>query len=79
MMAARHGHLGALAGFTAALVGPALLTMLLNLLPRSGTADWALLYVVLVAALGLLSGLGPAVVAAAASFLLVDYYLKGQK
>jgi K+-sensing histidine kinase KdpD len=74
MMAARHGHLGALAGFTAALVGPALLTMLLNLLPRSGTADWALLYVVLVAALGLLSGLGPAVVAAAASFLLVDYY-----
>ena len=74
MMAARHGHLGALAGFTAALVGPALLTMLLNLLPRSGTADWALLYVILVAALGLLSGLGPAVVAAAASFLLVDYY-----
>ena len=74
MMAARHGHLGALAGFTAALVGPALLTMLLNLLPRSGTADWALLYVILVAALGLLSGLGPAVVAAVASFLLVDYY-----
>jgi len=74
MMAARHGHLGALAGFTAALIGPALLTMLLNLLPRSGSDDWALLYVVVVASLGLLSGLGPAIVAAAASFLLVDYY-----
>ncbi len=74
MMVARHGHLGALAGFTAALVGPALLTMLLSLLPRSGSNDWALLYVVLVASLGLLSGLGPAIVAAAASFLLVDYY-----
>jgi two-component system sensor histidine kinase KdpD len=58
----------------AALGGPAALTALLVPLGASQKRDYVFLYLGLVAVLGVLRGFGPALVAAAASLLLVDYF-----
>jgi K+-sensing histidine kinase KdpD len=60
--------------WTGALLGPALLTALLILVGTSQQRDYVFLYLGLVAVLGVLCGLGPALAAAAVSFLLVDYF-----
>jgi K+-sensing histidine kinase KdpD len=60
-------------GWVAAVGGPALLTVGLVRL-GSIRRDYVFLYLALVAVLGVLRGLWPAVVAAAVSFLLVDYF-----
>jgi K+-sensing histidine kinase KdpD len=74
MRSGRANGWGAAAGYAGALVGPSALTALLNALPQAQSRDYVFLYIGLVAVLGVASGLGPAVVAAAASFLLVDYF-----
>lgn len=62
-----------LAAFAGAIVGPAALTaILIRVGPRE--RDYVFLYMGMVAVLALLRGLLPALVCAAASFLLVDYY-----
>ena len=57
-----------------ALAGPALLTVALVQLGGSIKRDYIFLYLGVVAVLGVLCGLLPALAAAAISFLLVDYY-----
>jgi len=57
-----------------ALAGPALLTVALVQLGGSIKRDYIFLYLGVVAVLGVLCGLLPALAAAATSFLLVDYY-----
>jgi two-component system sensor histidine kinase KdpD len=60
-------------GLTAAVVVPALIT--LALVPLGGISrDYVFIYLAAVAVLAVVSGLVPAVVAAMASFLLVDFY-----
>jgi two-component system, OmpR family, sensor histidine kinase KdpD len=58
----------------AAFLGPALLTALLVRVGGSQKRDYIFLYLGLVAVLGVLRGLWPALAAAAVSFLLVDYF-----
>ena len=65
---------GASAGWVTAFVGPGVLTAVLA---RAGSAqqrDYVFLYLALVAVLGVLRGLWPALAAAAVSFLLVDFF-----
>ena len=64
-----------LSGITLAVGGPAALTAALLRIGRGQPRDYVFLYLGMVAALGVLRGLAPALVAAASSFLLVDYYL----
>lgn len=69
-----HGRLKALAGLVAAAGGPIALTALLDLFGPGVARDYVFLYLALVAVLGTLSGLRPALIAAALSFVLIDYY-----
>jgi two-component system sensor histidine kinase KdpD len=57
-----------------ALIGPGLLTALLVELGGTQKRDYIFLYLGLVAVLAVIRGLWPALLAAAISFLLVDYY-----
>src|ERR1700741_2200157 len=57
-----------------AIAGPVALTAILVQVDVGVSRDYAFVYLAVVAALGLLSGLGPALLAAGASFLLVDYF-----
>ena len=61
-------------GSVVAIAGPAALTAILTHVQSGQSRDYAFLYLAVVAALGLTNGLLPALLAAAASFLLVDYY-----
>jgi two-component system, OmpR family, sensor histidine kinase KdpD len=61
-------------GWLAALAGPALLTAALVHVQTPQQRDYVFLYLGVVAVLGVLSGLWPAAVAAALSFLLVDFF-----
>lgn len=73
MSVARSRWLPEAAGYTAAVGGPIILTALL--LPVGARQrDFVFLYIGLVAAIGVLRGLLPALLAAAVSFLLVDYF-----
>src|SRR5438132_441972 len=58
---------------SAALLGPACLTAVLVATSPGNPRDYVYLYLGVVALLGVASGVAPAVVAAAASFLLVDF------
>src|SRR5690242_13768429 len=64
----------ALTGAVAAVGAPAALTAVLLHLGEGQPRDYVFLYLGVVAALGVTQGLLPAMLAAAASFLLVDYY-----
>lgn len=63
-----------LLGWLAAAAGPALLTLVLVEVGAREQRDYVFLYLALVAVLGVLSGLLPAALAAALSFLLVDFF-----
>ena len=58
----------------AAIAGPVAITALLSLPGPSTARDYVFVYVALVAVLGTLSGLRSALISAALSFLLVDYF-----
>ncbi len=62
------------AGIAVALVTPPLLTLVLARLPSSQARAYVFLYLGIVASLGLLAGLVPALVAAAMSSVLADYF-----
>jgi two-component system, OmpR family, sensor histidine kinase KdpD len=62
------------AGYLAAVAGPAALTAMLTQVGAGRQRDYIYLYIGLVAVVAVLRGLLPALLAAAASFLLVDYY-----
>src|ERR1700737_1179338 len=64
---------GQLLGWLGAAAGPAILTAVLGH-PGRDKRNYVFLYPGLVAVLGVLRGLWPALVAAAISFLLVDYF-----
>jgi K+-sensing histidine kinase KdpD len=61
-------------GWLTAVAGPALLTFVLVHLRNPEQRDYVFLYLAVVAVLGVLSGLWPAVAAAALSFLQVDFF-----
>lgn len=61
-------------GWLTAIAGPAALTAALVHVRGPEQRDYVFLYLALVAVLGVLSGLWPAVAAAALSFLLVDFF-----
>jgi K+-sensing histidine kinase KdpD len=63
-----------LIGIVIALVSPPLLTLILVRLPTSEARAYVFLYLGIVASLGLLAGLIPALVAAALSSILGDYF-----
>jgi K+-sensing histidine kinase KdpD len=63
------------AGAVAAIAAPALLTALLLKIGSGQPRDYVFLYLGVVAALGVTRGLLTALISAASSFLLVDYYL----
>jgi K+-sensing histidine kinase KdpD len=63
------------AGIAIAVVSPPLLTLILAHLPPPEARAYVFLYLGIVAPLGLLTGLLPAVVAAAMSSVLADYFL----
>jgi len=63
-----------LAGYAAALLGPAALTAILQLVGAGQQRDYVFLYIGLVAVIAVLRGLLPALLAAAVSFVLVDYF-----
>ena len=63
-----------LAGLAAAVLGPAALTAALTPLPGAEQRDYVYLYLGVVAVLGVLSGMRSALLCAALSFLLVDYF-----
>jgi K+-sensing histidine kinase KdpD len=63
-----------LAGLAAAVLGPAALTAVLTPLPGAEQRSYVYLYLGLVAVLGVLSGLRSALLCAALSFLIVDYF-----
>ena len=67
-------RLGGAAGAAAALLGPLALTVVLVPLGASHQRDYVFLYVGLVALLGVGLGLVPALLTAATSFLLVDWF-----
>jgi K+-sensing histidine kinase KdpD len=62
------------AAWLGALLGPVLITAMLVPVRVSEQRDYVFIYLGLVAVLGVLRGLWPAMVAAALSFLLVDYF-----
>jgi K+-sensing histidine kinase KdpD len=62
------------AGFAAAVVGPVVLTAVLVPLRAPEPRDYAFLYLGVVALLGVGRGLAPALLAAATSFVLVDFF-----
>ena len=61
-------------GVVIALVAPPLLTLILARLPTSEARAYVFLYLGIVVSLGLLTGLIPALVAAAMSSVLGDYF-----
>lgn len=61
------------AGYAAALAGPGLLTLVLVGVSFDNPRDYAFLYLSIVAVLGVAIGIGPALLAAALSTVLVDY------
>ena len=63
----------AIVGYAGALVAPALLTLVLVGVSFDNPRDYAFLYLSIVAVLGVASGVGPSLVAAALSTVLVDY------
>jgi K+-sensing histidine kinase KdpD len=63
------------AGIAVAVVSPPLLTLVLARLPAPQARAYVFLYLGIVASLGLLTGLIPALVAAAMSAVLADYFL----
>ena len=63
-----------LIGIAIAVIGPPLLTVILAQLPTSEARAYVFLYLGIVASLGLLTGLVPALVAAAMSSVLGDYF-----
>jgi K+-sensing histidine kinase KdpD len=63
-----------LIGIAVAVVAPPLLTLVLARLPTSEARAYVFLYLGIVASLGLLAGLVPALVAAAMSSILGDYF-----
>ena len=63
-----------LIGLLVAVAGPAVLTWALAHLGGAQKRDYVFFYLALVAVLGVLSGLWPSVLAAAISFLLVDWF-----
>jgi len=65
---------GDVAAWLGALLGPVLITAMLVPVRVSEQRDYVFIYLGLVAVLGVLRGLWPALVAAALSFLLVDYF-----
>jgi K+-sensing histidine kinase KdpD len=67
-------HSSTLIGLALALVAPLLLTLLLLRFQTGVSRDYAFLYLAIVAALGLTTGLLPALFAAAVAFLFVDYF-----
>jgi K+-sensing histidine kinase KdpD len=64
-----------LLGLVAAVAGPGLVTLALVPLGAGTSRDYVFAYLAVVAILAVISGLAPAIVAAAVSFLLVDYFL----
>jgi K+-sensing histidine kinase KdpD len=70
----RHRVAVAVGGAVAAIVGPVALTAPLLGLGSAQPREYVFVYLALVAVAGVLGGLWPALVAAAASFLLVDYW-----
>ena len=64
----------ALVAIAGALLAPAILTAILVAVNLGNPRDYVYLYLGVVATLGVVSGLGPAVVAGTLSFLLVDYF-----
>jgi K+-sensing histidine kinase KdpD len=62
-----------LAGYAAAVAAPGALTLVLVGVSFDSPRDYAFLYLSIVAVLGVASGVGPALVAAALSTILVDY------
>ncbi len=60
-------------GYLAALAGPAALTLVLVSVSFDNPRDYAFLYLSIVAVLGVAIGVGPSLVAAALSTVLVDY------
>jgi K+-sensing histidine kinase KdpD len=62
------------AGSLGALIGPALMTLILLPLSLGHATDYVFLYLALVAILAVTSGLVSALLAAGVSFLLVDYF-----
>jgi K+-sensing histidine kinase KdpD len=68
------GRTAAPLGFAAAVLGPVVLTALLVPFATPQPRDYVFLYLGLVALLGVGRGLGPALVAALVSFVLVDYF-----
>ena len=74
MVNSGRGHLTAIAGVIGAVGGPIAITALLSLVQPATARDYVFTYVALVAVLGTLSGLRPALLGAVLSFLLVDYF-----
>ncbi len=62
-----------LVGYAAAVAAPGVLTLVLVGVSFDNPRDYAFLYLSIVAVLGVASGVGPALVAAALSTILVDY------
>jgi two-component system, OmpR family, sensor histidine kinase KdpD len=62
-------------GLAAALAGPSLVTLALVPLGNGLSRDYIFAYLAVVSILAVISGLVPALLAAAVSFLLVDYFL----
>lgn len=62
------------AAYVGALLGPAILTGILQTVGPAQQRDYVFLYMGLVAVIAVLSGLLPALLAAAVSFALVDYF-----
>jgi K+-sensing histidine kinase KdpD len=73
-MTALRTHRVLLAGIAVAAVSPPLLTLVLVRLPSTEARAYVFLYLGIVASLGLLAGLVPALVAAALSSFLADYF-----
>ena len=61
-------------GYAAAVAAPVLITLALVPLGGGVSRDYVFIYLAAVAILAVFNGLAPAMVAALASFLLVDYY-----
>jgi K+-sensing histidine kinase KdpD len=73
-MGSRHRRLEQWATWVVALLGPALITAVLERLSGSVQRDYVFIYLGLVAGVAVVSGLWPALVCAVMSFLLVDYF-----
>src|ERR1700683_4958943 len=68
------GDRALVAGIVIAVLAPPLLTLVLARLPVSESRAYVFLYLGIVVSLGLLTGLIPALVAAAVSSVLADYF-----